>query len=64
LGAAHRRIVGAVNPAVDDIRIGARDLQPLDPVAVDERDSDHRRKLPHQPQDVEAVPLVAAVTPR
>ncbi len=63
-GAEHRRIVAAVGAAVDDIGIDPRDVQPLDALAVHERDLDDRGHLTHQPQYVEAVPLVHAVAPR
>ena len=39
-------------------------MQPFDTLAVDEHDFDDRRHLPHQPQDVEPVLLVAACSPR
>ena len=61
--AKHGGVVRTINAAVHHIRIEARDVQPLDAGAVDEHDLDDRRHLPHQPQDVETVPLVHAVPP-
>ncbi len=39
-------------------------MQPLDAFSVDEHDLEDRGHLTHQPQHVEAVPLVHAVAPR
>ena len=61
--AEHGGVVRPIDAAVHHIRIDAGNAQPLDAGAVDERDLDDRRHLPHQPQDVEAVPLVHAVAP-
>jgi hypothetical protein len=63
-GAEHGGIVRPINAAIDDIRVDTRYVQPLDAIAVDEHDLNHRRHLAHQPQHVKAVPLFHAIPPR
>ena len=59
----HGRLARAVGAAADAVEADARDVQPLDPGAVDERQAHDGGDLPQQAQGVDALPLLGGGAP-
>ena len=59
-----RRIRGVVDPAHRDVGISARNMQALDPFAVDQSHLGDRRRLAQKSQRVESMAIVETLEPR
>ena len=59
-----RRIRGAVDPAHRDVGISARNMQALNPFAVDQSHLGDRRRLAQESQRVEPMAIVETLEPR